>query len=728
MEYNSLVTGKSYKLTDLFSKDNKIIIPDLQRDYCWGTTNDKDGNNIVAKFFDSLYENKDKELNLGLLYGYEAPLGHIQLCDGQQRITTLFLLLGMLNKKSDDVFRRLLISESEENDDWEPYLQYAIRESSLYFLSDLTRFFFIENKALTVDEIKYQPWYFKDYDLDPSIQSMIAAMKTIEQKIVGIDCKSFGIHVAGQLTFLYYNMGNRSKGEETFVVINTTGEPLSSTENLKPLLISKQPIEKQKESAQKWEKWEQFFWKNRGKNDTADNGLKEFFRWIMLLRQPSDTDSFKRIQSDGNYQFDINIPFDVIDEYFKIVSEKLFASEKAIFPNNKEWLAPGIDGNTQIVWFRLLPVLEYLYRFPDSSEREVWRVRMFFRNLSKVPRVESDLYNRDINRLGKVLPDAIRIAKEMPSKDICSILQMEDVSATVISEEVKKKLDIYSHASNRNAIEESFWKEEESNIWSSEIMPMISWATKNNNFDYNAFKTYSVIFNQIFHGNLKQNKKLDITRRALLTRELKDYPRIFNGSTNYSYAWEDKDWKALINDNVDKFKSFLDELVVDDTYSAQRQMIDNNPSEKKFDEFVKIPELLEYCEQKNIQWWGNELGWVLINKGNARGPYANLKSYRLHLDLKKKVSNCYVWFYSKESSCAVVEENQEQKGWAIDAWHIGNDRYAINLFQRHKQTLNSFGELPIAFNLLWNGERYEKKGLTKDEAVELVLALIAKLS
>lgn len=721
MEYNKLITGESYKLTDLFSKDNKIIIPDLQRDYCWGTTNDKDGNNLVAKFFDSLYENKDKDLNLGLLYGYEAPLGHIQLCDGQQRITTLFLLLGMLNKSTDDVFRRLLISKSEENDDWEPYLQYAIRESSLYFLSDLTRFFFIENKTLKVDEIKTQPWYFKDYDLDPSIQSMIVAMKTIEQKIVGIDCKSFGIHIAERLTFLYYNMGNRSKGEETFVVINTTGEPLSSTENLKPLLISNQPDEKQKECAKKWEQWEQFFWKNRGKNDTADNGLKEFFRWIMLLRQPSDTDSFKRIQSDGNYQFDINIPFDDIETYFKIISEKLFTSENAIFPNNKDWLAPNNNGNIPAYWFRLLPVLEYLYRFHDASARDIWRVRMFFRNLAEVPRVKNDLYNRDIKRLGKVLPDAIRIAKEMPSKDICSILQLEGVSATLISEEVKKKLGIYSHASNRDAIEESFWKEEESDIWCGEIMPMIFWASENNNFDYTVFESYRAKFSKVFHGDL------DVTRRALLTRELKDYPRIFNGYTNYSFAFENKDWKALINDNVAEFKSFLDALALDDIYKAQKEMIAANPSSKDFDEFVKIPELLHYCEQKNIQWWGDDLGWVLIKKSNAR-TFANLKSYRLYLEILKRISDKDVWFYSNEASCAVVDENKERKGWAIDTWHTGNNRYAINLFQRHKQTHNSFGELPNTFNLLWNGERYEKMGLAKNEAIELVLALTAKLS
>ena len=34
--YNKLQSGKPYSLSDLFSGDNKIIIPDLQRDYTWG--------------------------------------------------------------------------------------------------------------------------------------------------------------------------------------------------------------------------------------------------------------------------------------------------------------------------------------------------------------------------------------------------------------------------------------------------------------------------------------------------------------------------------------------------------------------------------------------------------------------------------------------------------------------------------------------------------------------
>ncbi|MBQ3750034.1 MAG: DUF262 domain-containing protein [Bacteroidales bacterium] len=720
MEYNKLSTGEAYRLIDLFSKDNKIIIPDLQRDYCWGTAFDKDGKNLVERFIENITDNQGKELNLGLLYGYEAPLGHIQLCDGQQRITTLFLLLGMLNRKTNDIFRRLLISETEENDDWEPYLQYAIRESSLYFLSDLTRFFFIENKDIAVSDIRRQSWYFKDYDLDPSIQSMIAAMEKIETIINerSIDCATFGIYIIENLSFLYYDMENRTKGEETFVVINTTGEPLSATQNLKPLLIGRQAKDKQDECAQRWEQWEQFFWKNRGKNDTADNGLKEFFRWIMLLNLDAESNEFKQIQKDGTYKFDLeNIEFDKIDNYFEIVSKRLFCEKDAVFPNNKDWLSPDIDGNSQVVWFRLLTVLKYINRFPNATVREIWRVRMFFRNLALVPNVTK--------AISEVLPEAIRIINEMPNADICSVLGIDNVSKSLLSEEAKTKLEIYRDSINRNEIEDAFWKEEEYKLWSGEILPMIEWATTGGRFDYNLFKTYRDKFNKIFHDNLEY-KELDVTRRALLTRDLKDYPRKFKGYTNWSFAWNYEDWKALINDNVDKFKSFLDELDIKDIYAAQSQMIENNSSGKDFDEFVKIPELLKYCEQKKIQWWGDDLGWTLIKGDRASGEHANLKSYRLYLELKKIIllPDKDLRFYSYYNTCAVIDENKAHSGWAIDAWHKGDDKYSINLFRREGHTENTFGDLPSVFKLQWNRKRYEKTDMDKETIIDIIKKLI----
>lgn len=264
MEYSKFNTGEKYTLSDIFSKNNKIIIPDMQRDYCWGGII-KDDKTLVETFTQDLIDNQDKnDLNLGLIYGYEEPLGHFQLCDGQQRITTLYLMLGLLNKKSIEDYTKLLISSNKElNDDKEPYLQYGIRESSLYFLSDLVSQYYLQKNNTSVNEIRNQPWYFNEYNYDPSIVSMMEAMSTIEKLILDVDAENFVNFLSTQISFIYFDMGNRKNGEETFVVINTTGEPLSVTENLKPQLIKKQNAEEQKKCSENWEEWETFFWQKK---------------------------------------------------------------------------------------------------------------------------------------------------------------------------------------------------------------------------------------------------------------------------------------------------------------------------------------------------------------------------------------------------------------------------------------------------------------------------------
>lgn len=131
---SKMVSGESYTLSQIFSGENdKVVIPDLQRDYCWGDPN----NNLVESFVKSLLElDKTSKITMGLIYGYYDAFTkeHLQLCDGQQRLTTLFLVIGIINRKLDfKDYGKYLMSDFERNDDdKEPYLQYAVRESSLY--------------------------------------------------------------------------------------------------------------------------------------------------------------------------------------------------------------------------------------------------------------------------------------------------------------------------------------------------------------------------------------------------------------------------------------------------------------------------------------------------------------------------------------------------------------------------------------------------------------------
>ena len=134
---------------------------------------------------------RSRDITMGLIYGYydkELTPNHLQLCDGQQRLTTLFLILGVLNRKAgDDRYKDILISNFElEEDDKEPHLLYGIRESSLYFLSDLTIYYFL-NSNLSLSDLDKQPWFLNSYNNDPTIISIKCAIETIEAKLASND-------------------------------------------------------------------------------------------------------------------------------------------------------------------------------------------------------------------------------------------------------------------------------------------------------------------------------------------------------------------------------------------------------------------------------------------------------------------------------------------------------------------------------------------------------------
>lgn len=612
MKYTSLANGERYTLEQLFSEDNKIIIPDLQRDYCWFEQDTPLVSNFISGLIDR-YENS--EYPLGLIYGYEYPAGHIQLCDGQQRITTLFLLVGLLHRRTKhEYLRRMLISDFEMKDDYEPHLQYAIRESTLYFLSDLTRRFFIGNPDLAIDDIRKQTWYFHDYDLDPSIRNMIGALRIIDQelnsKIESIDIDRLCAFIARKISFLYYDLKSRSNGEETFVIINTTGEPLSVTENLKPHIISRMPVDEQQEGSRKWEEMETWFWQHRGQNDTADNGLLEFFNWMILLSGKSNIEMKE-------------IPLETLWSYFTVI-RRLFDDPGILYEKDNKLLSPDSNGNTQIDRFRILPVIEYAHGFGFENERDILRVKNYFGHLAEIPNIGRDIQN--------LLPKAIEIVKNMKrseQRDIAAyIVQEQDakIGSAFRSEEELFKFGLYLGTDCRDSYENLFWEAEEHGIWSGEIKPLLQWSKPNDKFSIERFRLLNDTFNTLF-----SREDLDETRRALLAWGLDDYPRIFSGYTNYSFCSTDSDWKTLIAGNVEKFGKFVEFLSGEtDIQAAQRRIIEEYSGDSEWIDFIKDPEFLRYCKNKNIQKWGNNIGLI---KQTRATTYVYAESYKLYLNL-----------------------------------------------------------------------------------------------
>lgn len=710
----NFVTGETYSLAELFSEERRIIIPDLQRDYCWGDeTNRKSSGEVgelVSDFVKNLielYESKEQGvLNLGLFYGYEIPANHIQLCDGQQRLTTLFLLLGMLNKMSGK-FRRHLISDYEyKHDDKEPYLNYAIRETSLYFLSDLVCRFFISNQD-TVNKIKEADWYFADYNLDPSIQSILNALSKIESLLISKDkdwVVSFGDWMLNKLTFLYFDMQDRKNGEETFVIINTTGEPLSATQNLKPLVIqekneafdntlfcAKQPNGKSFTIDVCWEQVETWFWRKRqDSNDTADAGFAEFLRWVYMIEQynvelskEEQTREVKYLiqkvlQGEGKMDFPYKeIPFSKVYEYWKSLAwiyeecDKLELKADFLSPQNNTSVnkRKAIGQNDCFV---LLPVLKYVHDKiidisapSDVEKHNCVRIYEFFNNLIRVSNV-----SKAVNTL---VGETLKIIDLIDNGDIVSILNKPNVSKQILTEEERLKLEILRNSSNRKEVEDVFWKLQSHPVWSGEILPMIKMAQDSNEqFDFNKFKSYYKVFNKLFSGKMEHEPKAYLLRRSMIV-SADSYEPVPRGSY-VTFAWEWNDWNKILSRNIDKSRELFSYILNKIEKQSIEKILEGYIEQfldttKKYSEFAIDDYLLNFTRNSDAcdMIWGLE-DWQISTTGGI-GRHTSFFSRCNAYILKGYGAD---WKHNSSNNKFVLEDGK----WAV--WYYCNNSYRYN--------------------------------------------------
>lgn len=525
-------SGQSYSLKMLLAgeENEKIVIPDLQRDYCWGST-----GTLVDDFMLSLYEHfkhsQTENLLMGLIYGYyESVRPYLQLCDGQQRLTTLYLIMGMicrLTGKSE--FRDMLISDFELNeDDSEPRLLYAVRDSSMYFLSDLVCKYFMaemQDGETPSEVIKAQPWWFSEYSNDPTINSILDALDKIKKKIDSFfslekneRISDFGQFIMDKLEFIYYDMGSRKDGEETFVIINTTGEPLTSTENLKPLVVTHETTDSKewKRRSAIWEKIDNYFWRNRSDgDDTSDAGMKEFLRLVIGVYDIKD-ENYYQFLADENYTFPIEqtwsniggksaLVVDCMDELYQIftmLNEGVKYREALAYCSLLSLSNPlkpfSVKKNLN-EYFILLPVLRFCVKYKDATSLDIKRVYTFFENLARYTPIASSNDN---------ILHAIKAIDEMPSSDIISLLKVSEKvnSSYVLTPEEKLRLEIYTkYPDHRCEIEDAFNAISSHPVLQGRIECLIQWATMDGKFNLALFQKYANVFNvlfQIVNGNL----------------------------------------------------------------------------------------------------------------------------------------------------------------------------------------------------------------------------------
>ena len=230
-------------LGELFSTYDLIEIPKLQRDYAQGRKPEK---NKRERFLDALKNQfeQDFSLNLDFIYGStDIEVGQKKFLplDGQQRLTTLFLLHWYFALKDDlwDEFVQIFVSKRLEVRTSK--FTYNVRPSSKSFFDHLCRVgndktekrLIITRNIVISKWLKNQFWFRKKWLFDPTIKSCLVMLDAMHEKFLKVP-NGFQQLVHNKIiTFDVLSLEEYGLSEELYIKMNARGKMLSRFENLK---------------------------------------------------------------------------------------------------------------------------------------------------------------------------------------------------------------------------------------------------------------------------------------------------------------------------------------------------------------------------------------------------------------------------------------------------------------------------------------------------------------
>lgn len=720
-------TGR-YSLKELLTHNEieQIIIPEIQRDYVWEKSN-------VAKLIDDIIKNYEKKKNqqleikingiiennisvnqfltkeyerlkyhqkLGFIYAYHDRdyAGKFFLIDGQQRLTTLFLILLFLYKKlgKTDTFRLLYFNNHI------PKVNYKVREQSNDFIQLM-----IESELSGNSYEESEQFYKSEYLKDVTISHIITNYDHIKSHIGRIENK------AGFLEYLedfvevnYFDTHISEQGEQLYIYMNSRGEQLSFQEIVRAELMQKIVDSKKKiELGNEWEKWQNFFWTKRGKNENADKGFEEFLKWSAIIHMGLNNEvelinfvdgqkefkqkelkenyikvfgdeGIKRNQSDAIFKYQIKyLDFDFLKKTFDALFF-IYSNRTIYIPVLDDWL----NGKINIIDYVLLTsIIQYTAQNDWSNDNEkiddIERISMFLKNISYF---EGIAKNPDTATL-----DALFIISQLKgdNKHINHLKKLSNVSKTIVTTAEIYKIELFINSnSERKDWEELIWNITLNHEFNSFLTGDISVLFKCLKFENSEDVNEIVLVNQykkILKDVIFKNKQSDKLRRLILAKfdyvlgcgtggGFEKYSFIGNGN-----SWDVlREWKAIFDKDlfielinwIRNKNQFELEFLLD---KAKKEFIFNDWRS----EFVNKYQLLKYCNDKKMLWQ-HDNRILLLEKTNYTIQISKEIQCAL-LEISFKHYN--MWVY--KSNCCVLDfyysNNQFQfenvkNGFAVD--------------------------------------------------------------
>jgi len=533
---------------------NKLEIPIIQRDYAQGR---KDKKEIRQNFLKALYEsiNTNSPIKLDFIYG-SCLNGAFQPLDGQQRLTTLFLLHWYAALKDKELIDDIKIMLSK--------FSYETRITSRDFCLALIKNDIVipDSKSNISDIIIDSNWFFLSWKNDPTIDAMIRTIDDIHQQFNNVENLWVKLNKKPSLVSFYYvELEDIGLTDDLYIKMNARGKLLTPFENFKASLQKKVEDEK-------WESelnfqdsfafkidtvWTDYFWHQFRKNNTIDEAFMRMVASICMIRQSIDRTITKAedranlittIQEQPNYirpEHFNKSSFEYLKETFIIyekvykgnidlkpsfimwrhLSKKSILSEIAFDDNTNSTVQINSATYTQKVLF--FAQTEYLRRnsiFNNEKFEEWMRV---VRNIVSRGDVDKDGNRPDIVRSPQAFDSAVNLINELSefNSDIYThlatldLLKSQFAKEQIEEEKTKAKLII-----NYPDYREQIFNAEDNDLLRGRIdflFYCMDYDKNPESFNIKLFTTLTSVMNKFFNSEDNLNNDL---RRALLTIEV----------------------------------------------------------------------------------------------------------------------------------------------------------------------------------------------------------------
>ena len=604
-------------LKDILSnKKLKISIPIIQRDYAQGRLNDK-ATDIRNKFLDEIFNRLDNNENLFLdfVYGSIEDDKFIPI-DGQQRLTTLFLLHLYFAKKENKECKYL------------KGFTYETRSSSIEFCEKLV----VEDLDFTKDkispDIKDSSWFMPFWENDPTVKSMLEMLDAIHDKFKN---SNFYDRLEN-IQFSFLELKEFGLTDDLYIKMNARGKPLSEFENFKAEFEKElsQEIKAKLDNA-----WLDLFWglKDSDNLSSVDKRYMAFFNRVasnFYVLNIKDTKEAK------DFDFD---KFNALDTL------EFFSSNK----NNVNNVIKILDELCEV------PNCELLKNFTDTSKDITYETRAKFFALSMflinfgTQKLGGDFY-KEYERI------ATNIARDFNIDSVLKLRQVfefiNEICETCKNEDIFKLLEGFNDEQPKSfkTIEFYKWQEKKKlklmqsdTRWidaineaekhcylGSNLTFLIDFAEN----DVEKFKEYYKKFDEIF----KEDKENFLFQRALLAKGNYlvgcghgQYGEYFS-FCNFNNNPRDKDdnWRSVF---FNKEKGQILKELFEDKRNLEKIIDDFNIIDWRY-YFIKYPQILKYCINFFIQKNGEMIR--VLTKTVTRSYHVEYYTYALFIMLKEK--------------------------------------------------------------------------------------------